>query len=592
MIAKLSLRDCFIVVLLLIRVFFPGMILCQDKKLLDYPKQMPGLSDKVAQSEIQIEESNKYLKLPNAIPSLSGLSGINNLYSIKYHTDLYDVLDFDSSYYIIGNVYDITHATYEPDNPALLLRLKLDYYGNIQWYRIDSVMWGDHFPLSKRSIIQASDGNIISVGVVDKDFKYPKNWDIRIPVYTKFNRYGDTIWQKVIIDTNNRHTGDLPQSIIAENDGGFSVAALILSDSKTYSLDTNINWWYSDSTYIGLIRYDSNGQETLRKRICVGGDPFPRNLGEFIKIKDGGYIVGGENRFNGANNLANYYLLKVDSAFNFQWIKQFSQSALLQSFMSLRAYSDSTWVISTFRSDAPVYVDPYGFIDYTGYHYVGILNSTFDVVKDSMFGMYLTNPPSEWYYDNGFNVKLEVSKGNNRGFVLASKVGQGANLIKLNGNLSYSWNRWLAYYPYWYERPYNLRLANDGGYLIVGITAYPGGGGWFVKTDSNGFSLPNGGDTLFHIGINEMSNSSECRFSIYPNPSNDISWIDLSDNPASQSKGYMHIFNTCGILVFEKSIPAASRIEEIPTSNFGPGLYFVSVTYERKRVYIGKLLVK
>ncbi len=77
------------------------------------------------------------------------------MYSIRYNTNFYDVFDSDSAYFISGIVYNIAHQPLEPDNPTLLIRMKVDYSGNVVWHHIDSMMRGDHFTPNNTSVMSS-----------------------------------------------------------------------------------------------------------------------------------------------------------------------------------------------------------------------------------------------------------------------------------------------------------------------------------------------------------------------------------------------------------------------------------------------------
>ena len=166
----------------------------------------------------------------------------------------------------------------------------------------------------------------MQIGSIRNDYNRIKNYEIRIPVFIKFDSNGDTLWRRMYVDTANMHSGDWPQDIIPEDAGGYTVAALIGSNSKTYSTDTLIDFWYVDSVYIGLIRYDSLGNIVHRQKHFVGGEKVPISIGLLLKQPDGGYIVGGVNKFNGFTTPGKYYLFKTDSLFNYQWLKTFSRN--------------------------------------------------------------------------------------------------------------------------------------------------------------------------------------------------------------------------------------------------------------------------
>ena len=525
----------------------------------------PGLK------KIKIPDHAFYGNKPDyETPAKSSSSCIDTLYKVRFSTMFTDVNDWDSAYFISGYTHNERHYQWDSVNPALLTTLKLDYSGQVMWTRTDSVMSGDHFSAYNTSITRLSDGNFLQIGSVNNDYIHPKNYDWRATVLTKFNTNGNTIWQKVYKDTSNLKSGDWPMDVIPEDDGGFTITALIPSDSKTYSTDTLIDYWYTDTTYVGFIRYDSSGNMVNRKRHFIGGQPVNRSIGLLMKEPDGGYIVGGVNLFNGNNNPFNYYLLKVDSDFNWEWQKFFSQTTSNLSLMEILPFSNDMKYFAVFRADTPISYDAYGVKYYTGYYQIGKMDSLYNIVSDTMFRMYLTDPINPFFYDAGLIQGAAISLNNNEIVVCSGIGGYGANMVYLDKDFKFKWNRWLANFPYFTEEPYRMRRAHNGGYLIVGLSYRPGVGGWFVKTDTNGFALPNGADTTYHIGLeehNKLSNYINLR--IYPNPATHILYMEGDFLKASVS-----IFDITGKQLVSKPL----LNNQLDISPLTKGLYFLKLS--------------
>jgi len=518
--------------------------------------------------------------------SKSSCNCIDTLYSIRYNTDLYDVRDCDSAYFVSGIVYHQAHSTYEPHNPTLLLRMKIDYSGNIIWHKIDSLMWGNHFATRNTSLIKSSDGNYIQSGSVTYDFDNPRNYDWHAAAYTKFDSNGNIIWQKLYKDTAYHHSGDWPMDIVAEDDGGFSVASLFGSDSKTYSTDTLIDYWYVDSVYVDLIRYDSLGNIKQRKKHFLGGNGVKLTIGLIMKQNDGGYIVGGVNRYTAPDYLREYFLLKVDSNFNCQWFKKFSQTTATETRIKILPKINDKYYFAVERADTPIVITSSGQKEYYCYYQIGIMDSMFNILKDTMFKMYLTNPINPFYYDAGLIRGACLTK--DRGLSVASNVGFGANLVHLDSNLTFQWNRWIADFPYFTEEPFKMRGANDGGYLIVGRTKRYGMGGWFVKTDTNGFALPNGADTLYHIGISESKENINKELVIYPNPAFDVFYLSVDDKDFSN--GILEIYDLTGRLKNQQMLNIGRN--SINIGELSSGMYLVRIKSSKGKIQTGKLIVR
>ena len=499
---------------------------------------------------------------------------IDTLYPARDITFFYDVRNYDSAYYVSGYTYNNKTSYFDSINITLPVRMKIDYSGNVVWSKVDSLMWGDHFVMRNNSLIQLSDGNFLQMGVVENDYSNLKNWDWNAPAFVKFNSNGDTIWTKLFADTTYLKSCDWGQDIIPEKDGGYTVAALLGSDSKhANSYDTSDHYMYVDTTYVGLIRYDSLGNIVQRKKHFVGGSKVPITIGLLMKQDDGGYIVGGVNYFGGTLN--QYYLLKVDSLFNWQWRKLFGQTVSQEPRIEIIRKTNNHYYFSVFRSDTPIVVqggDKY----YEGYHQTGIMDSTFNIICDTVF-MQRFYPKNHPYYEiiyDGGNIRGLAEGTQGKGICLLSNLGYGANLVSLDSNLSFQWNRWIADFPHFTEEPKKLRKAHDGGYLIVGLTNRFGIGGWFVKTDTLGFALPNGGDTLYHIGFENNNISQTYNMKVYPNPSNN--YIILDFDKTVVGKIDITIFDLTGRVVLKTSIQN-QKSKRLDVSMLTKGVYLLNV---------------
>jgi hypothetical protein len=118
-----------------------------------------------------------------------------------------------------------------------------------------------------------------------------------------------------------------------------------------------------------------------------------------------------------------------------------------------------------------------------------------------------------------------------------------------------------------------MRRAHDGGYLIVGKSSRPGVGGWFVKTDTNGFALPNGADTLYHIGIVEHP-TQNISFRVYPNPSSDVVNIVFEEQPKSKVK--IQLFDITGRLIDSKEVNNVKNVK-FELIDLKKGVYILNI---------------
>ena len=566
------MRITLLIISLFITIFTHAQIRETDFRL-----PLPGEVQK--QHILNIENKAPLFEKAIPYPALkSTKTYIDTTYRIRYSDVFSDVNDWDSAYFVSGYVRDSSHYYYDPDHPTLLGLMKLDYSGNVIWKRTDSVMRGDHFSLTLNTgMVQLSDGNFLNVGFVENDYNDWKNYDWRAPVYTKFDTDGNTIWQKVYKDTNYLKSEPWPRNVIPEDDGGFTIAALILSDTKYLNpYDTSDTYLYTDTSYIGLIRYDSLGNEVYRQKHFLGGHKIITSIGLLMKQPDKGYIVGGVSYFSG--DLKSYYLLKTDSLFNWEWRKTFGQLATSNPNIDIIKLSKNQYDFSIERKDTPIVYDAYGNKYYTSYHQIGIMDSSFNLEKDTIFkrnlALYFGGP--SYYRSDGEVRGLDTS---NLGEIVVCSIinDGGAYLMNMGNGTNFTWGNWIADFPYFTEEPYKMRRAHDGGYLIVGRSSRQGVGGWFVKTDSLGFALPNGGDTLYHIGIGAQAKQN-IGFKVYPNPTSDKVNIVFEEIP--NGKMQIQIFDITGRLVGSKEINNQSNIT-FYLNDLKKGVYILNIKSEQ-----------
>jgi hypothetical protein len=574
-------------IFILLNILFAALILKAQTRETDFRLPLPGEVQK--QHKLNVENKAPLFEKPISYPAAKSTYGyIDTTYRIKY-TDIFsDVNDWDSAYFISGYVRDSTHYYYDPDHPTLLGLMKVDYSGNVLWKRTDSMMRGDHFSLTLNTgMVQLSDGNFLHVGFVDNDYNNWKNYDWRAPVYTKFDADGNTIWKRIYKDTTYLKSEAWPRNVIPESEGGFTVAALILSDSKYQNpYDTNDTYLYTDTSYIGLIRYDSLGNELFRKKHFLGGDKIVTSIGLLIKQPDKGYIVGGVNYFSG--DLKSYYLLKTDSLFNWEWRKLISQTSTSYPLIDILPFGNEKYYFSVLRVDTPIVYDSYGNKYYNGYHQTGVMDSSLNILKDTMFvrnlALYFGGPS---YYSSLGDIRGLDTSSTGEMIVCAYINDGGAYLMNMGDGTNYKWGNWIAQYPYFREEPYRMRRAHDGGYLIVGRSSRQGVGGWFVKTDSLGFALPNGADTLYHIGFNNSElKENKSQMKIYPNPATTHITLDLGAQ--NQRIETLNIFTITGQKAI--SLTQVNNSKPIDIQNLKSGIYLLEGFLESGERFIGKFV--
>jgi hypothetical protein len=271
--------------------------------------------------------------------------------------------------------------------------------------------------------------------------------------------------------------------------------------------------------------------------------------------------------------MANYYLMKVDSLWNFQWQKTFgktSNDALAR--LAVTDFTDGQAFFAAQKQDTPVIITQWDTY-HTSYTQYGRFDTAYNIVFDTIIQLKLaeiSQPPSPSFIHTTWGHVQGLERSDDE-MVVCENLNGGAFLGKFDSTYQFKWQRWLSYYPDFEETTYKMRKASDGGYLIVGRSNYTGKGGWFVKTDTLGCALPNCADTLYHIGIETVEQGKQELF-VYPNPTRDFLNIRTKNNtPLPQ--GSLQIFNLQGALQQEIAIPAYQHQIQLNLSHLPKGLY-------------------
>jgi hypothetical protein len=98
---------------------------------------------------------------------------------------------------------------------------------------------------------------------------------------------------------------------------------------------------------------------------------------------------------------------------------------------------------------------------------------------------------------------------------------------------------------------------------------------YLIKTDSNGYSAPK--ETVLLTRINEQDKSNIIDFSVFPNPVQDILYLDIS---TSSRSFFIQLVDVTGRILKQESIffhPANSAIP-LNVNELADGIYFVKIT--------------
>ncbi|PCJ23677.1 MAG: hypothetical protein COA97_11175 [Flavobacteriales bacterium] len=438
--------------------------------------------------------------------------------------------------------------------------------------------------------------------------------------YIRFHRLnilGDTVWTK--------HYRNRPLGQIASLGNYINLGDTNFVFVGTYSPES------SDSAQINLFKIDDSGNVLWD---YIFGDPSKEtNSFDIQQTKDGGYIITGYTTGWGANNIANSFLLKVDSLGNEEWKKVYSiPSGIYDISSSVDTTNDNGYIISgsvtynstgnqsdifVLRADSlgamqwiTTYGSPYGdwgraYVKKSGLNdyllaggisidYGNGLNSQTYLAKiDGQNGNIIwsdTSGTDQSGYDEGFDsTPIILNSGD---IVLIGAVdrtlggaGVSALLCKYSSAGVKQWDRVYNKYGannnnyFWdIHETYDKGFIICGDFLNISVPVQPL---WVLKLDSMGCDTIN-----CTVGI-EDEISEENELLVYPNPSNTFISFELPFN-LNQINAELRLFNITGKEVFVKKIN--SHVTQIDVSSYPKGIYFYQLINE-KNSYSGKLVI-
>ena len=186
--------------------------------------------------------------------------------------------------------------------------VKLDTSGNIQWQKC----LGGYLDEEAHSIALSNDSGFVIAGEARSyDGDVTGNHDTTGNTYdywvVKLNSSGNILWQKCYGGSEN----DIPSSISNTSDGGFIIAG------QTSSNDGDVIGYNAQFEEGWIIKIDSIGNLQWQK--CLGGQASTA-----VQTSDGGFLIAGNVAPNDSDqtlypNIEYFWLVKLDSAHNFQW---------------------------------------------------------------------------------------------------------------------------------------------------------------------------------------------------------------------------------------------------------------------------------
>ena len=340
---------------------------------------------------------------------------------------------------------------------------------------------------------------------------------------------------------------------------------------------------------IVLYKFNLQG-DTIWTRVY--GGPNGENGNRIIQTPDSGFAIIGWTQSFG-NGQSDFYLLKVDSLGNQQWLKTYGTSGS-EDAISGQLTLDGGFILSGRNNSNQFFIvktDSAGNQIWTK-SYTNTKGACFIVqLPDSGFILSGTTQPSG--FEKGCLIKTDKNgnliwqknyggiSGNNLlyaipillwdGSIVCSGVEQTGGavygwLLKTDALGNQMWSRTYYKNQSGNNEIYDVKHTSDNGFIMSGYTMMGSQDPWLVKVDSNGCLAPN-----CNVGIFEFDPSQH--FAVYPNPCKDE--LSLLNVPLFNAT--IQIFDLRGVLVRELTTAEISAEGKINISSLPSGLYSIRI---------------
>jgi hypothetical protein len=462
----------------------------------------------------------------------------------------------DGGYISVGDTYssngDFTGSYGSGDGWVA----KYDATGISQWTK---VLGGSSLD-NLFSITQVNDGGYIIVGRTYSNDGDVSGFHTQINTtdgwVVKLNSTGVIQWQKCLGGTGS----DLCRSVLATSNGGCIIAG------STTSLDGDVfaNHGNGNTSDYWVVDLDANG--TILWEKTYGGTNEDQTF-SITKTSDGGYAVAGMAMssdgdvtiHNGPNFAFNCWIIKINATGALQW----NTSFLLSTYSSPSCIKESA---------------DHGFIIAGRSGTAGSL-STFDalVIKMDSVGILQWHKSFGGSLQDDFNSVIELA---NNEYLLAGTTGSNdGDIVNYMGGAADGWLMKVgATGNIIWQKTYggsdddglaNIEKTNDNSYIASGSSSSidfdvttnvntNSGNAWIVKF------------APLSVGINELRSSNA--FSIYPNPANDVIYVNAS--LSLQNESYT-IVNALGQIILSGKLE--SQYNTINVQHLPSGFYSLQV---------------
>ncbi|MGO4707951.1 T9SS type A sorting domain-containing protein [Chryseobacterium sp. 2TAF14] len=488
---------------------------------------------------------------------------------------------------------------------------------SIQWQK---ALGGSSYDVAK-SIQQTSDGGYIFAGESDSTngdvTGNHGNTDFWI---VKLDASGIIQWQKSL----GGSYGDTANSIQQTSDGGYIVAG------ESRSLNGDVTGNHGNADY-WVVKLDPSGNIQWQK--SLGGSN--RDAANSVKqTLDGGYIIAGQSNSTDGDVTGNhgnydYWIVKLDPSGTIQWQKSLGGS-LYDAAKSIQQTSDGGYIVAGGAASADgditysqgngdfwiVKLNPSGIIEWErsltgnlpdhaesiqqiegGYIVTGGSNSQ-NTENPTTFGISNyrvakldSNGIMQWqnhFGGSNNDYAYSTQQTPDGGYIVAGGafsadgdvIGNHGNsdfwIIKLNSSGNLEWQKALGGSAF--EDAYSIKMTNDGGFVIAGltqstdgdITGYHGNGdAWIVKLGA-------------FLSTNE--NNIKNNISVYPNPAKDF--VNIDNLPSETT---ISVTDASGRKILSKKY--SEKNVSINTSGLINGNYIIQIEHDGTAILSKKIII-
>jgi hypothetical protein len=394
-----------------------------------------------------------------------------------------------------------------------------------------------------------------------------QHFDRTNAILYRFNPDGDTLWTKQYPDTVNNMWTQFWDCDVTQDNGFIMCGNHTLNSSTVNTL---------------LIRADSLGNELWRKEYGTPG--WIKHGYSVVSTPDGGYLIGTYEYIAGQDTTGDPVVIKLDNNGTVEW--EINLGGPHRDIApKVNVANDGNYIVGTSISDSVIGTNFFTRIT------ICKLSQSGDIIWDKKY--------CKTDHENGL---YSLYPDHNGGYVATGKrddyfnsSGQWWNeygwLLKIDEQGDSVWYREYQYYSGTgddYNRLYDLCLASDGGYAMVG-QAFTWGApqvAWVIKVDSIGCDTPDCGQVNI-LEFPSTQSTSLHNLKIYPNPALGQVTFQYSnfDCPCT-----MLIFDLYGRLQDEILIPKGEKEFRMDISDYPPGLYQVISKNEHGFVSKGKFV--